>query len=298
MIDSDSFLSIFAGTYTAFETDAEGRFKYCFMAIGSSIEGWKHCRPNISVDGTFLKCKFVGTLLTASTTDGNNQIFPLAFSIVDSENDASWKWFFENIKNSFGDRENLVIVSDRHLSIPKAVLSIFPNVEYCICMQHLLGNLKLSYKDSLIDKIYKTCARAYTVDEFEFNMRLMESIYPTIRGYLSNVGFEKWARAYSRRRRYRMMTTNNSESINARLKESRDLPVAALLDSIRDTLQKWFYQRSKAASKMKSILTTWAETELRKEHDKSRSFTVRIFFIIFMASFLVHNLLINRQIVT
>jgi len=42
------------------------------MAIGASIEGWKHCRPNISVDGTFLKCKYVGTLLMASTTEGND----------------------------------------------------------------------------------------------------------------------------------------------------------------------------------------------------------------------------------
>ena len=43
----------------------------------------------LSVDGAFLKCKFGGILLTASSQDGNNQIFPLAFAIVDSKNDAS-----------------------------------------------------------------------------------------------------------------------------------------------------------------------------------------------------------------
>jgi len=68
--------------------------------------------------------------------------------------------------------------------------------------------MKLTYKNSLIDSIFLRCAKAYTIDKFEFYMKWMESIYPTIREYLSKVGFEKWARAYSKRRRYNMLTTN------------------------------------------------------------------------------------------
>ncbi|TYK02872.1 protein FAR1-RELATED SEQUENCE 4 [Cucumis melo var. makuwa] len=78
------------GTCTALEMDDSGHFKFCFMAFGASIEGWKYCKPIIYVDGKFLKCKFGGILLTASSQDGNNQIFPLAFTIVDSKNDVSW----------------------------------------------------------------------------------------------------------------------------------------------------------------------------------------------------------------
>ena len=83
------FSCIFAGTYTSLEMDENGHFKFCFMVVGASIIGWKYCRPTISVDGTFLKCKFVSTLLAASTVDANNQIFPPAFAILDSENDTS-----------------------------------------------------------------------------------------------------------------------------------------------------------------------------------------------------------------
>ena len=71
-----------------------------------------------------------------------------------------------------------------------------------------------------------------------------------------------------------MMTTNISESLNAVLKESRDLPVAALLDSIRQILQNWFYDRRKVACCMRTVLTSWAEGELRIQHQNSRSFTV------------------------
>ncbi|XP_038891569.1 uncharacterized protein LOC120080959 [Benincasa hispida] len=262
------------GTFTAYEADINGHFKYCYMAIGALIEGWKHCRPNISVDGTFLKCKYARTLLTPSTIDGNNQIFSIAFSIVDSENDASWRWFFENLKKSFGEREGLVIISDRHFNISKGVMNVFPNVEYCVCLRHLLQNMKLIYKDSLIDDIYYSCAKAYTIDKFEFYMKWMESIYPTIREYLSKVGFEKWACAHSRRRRYNMMTTNIFECLNNILKEPREFPVASLLDYIGEILQNWFYEKSQSALFVKIVLTSWAESELREQHNQSRSFKV------------------------
>ena len=140
------FCSLFVGSFTAYEIDPNGHFKYCFMAIASSIEVWRYCRPNIAVDGTFLKCKYGGTLLTATTMDGNSKIFPLAFSIVDSENDASWKWFFEQLKLSFGDREGLVIISDRHISIPKGVLDVFPTVQYCVCVEYLLKSVSCHLK--------------------------------------------------------------------------------------------------------------------------------------------------------
>ncbi|KAA0052241.1 protein FAR1-RELATED SEQUENCE 3-like [Cucumis melo var. makuwa] len=52
------------------------------MALSAFISGWQHCRPVNSIDGTSLKNKYRGTLLSASTPDANDQIFPLAFCVV------------------------------------------------------------------------------------------------------------------------------------------------------------------------------------------------------------------------
>ncbi|XP_062103454.1 uncharacterized protein LOC133814523 [Humulus lupulus] len=71
-------------TITRVYKDEENRFKYMFIAFGASLDGWKHCRPVIVVDGTFLKMKCGCTLYAACVKDGNNQIFPLAFGIGDS----------------------------------------------------------------------------------------------------------------------------------------------------------------------------------------------------------------------
>lgn len=84
------------GMVTELEIDSQSRFNYCFMALGTSIRGWKHWRPVIVVDGTYLNGHYSGTLFTACTQDASNSIFVLAFGIGDNENDKSWRWFFEN----------------------------------------------------------------------------------------------------------------------------------------------------------------------------------------------------------
>lgn len=59
------------------------RFKYLFVALDASIKGYEYMRKVVVVDGTHLKGKYGGCLITTSTQHGNYQIFPLAFAIVD-----------------------------------------------------------------------------------------------------------------------------------------------------------------------------------------------------------------------
>ena len=92
------------GTRNFFEVDDTNHFKYYFMVIGSSLRGFSSfIRPIIAVDGTFLKEKDKGTMFTATCKDGNNHIYPLAFSVDDSENDTSWLWFFTKLRESIGE---------------------------------------------------------------------------------------------------------------------------------------------------------------------------------------------------
>ena len=65
-------------------------FDRVFWAFGTSIEGFQHCRPMISIAGTFLYGKYRGKLPIASRWDGDNRLFPIAFAIVEEETDDSW----------------------------------------------------------------------------------------------------------------------------------------------------------------------------------------------------------------
>lgn len=116
------------GTLAALHTESteqgEVRFKYMFLAFGASIQGYESMRKVVVVDGTHLKGRYAGCLLTASAQDGNYQIFPFAFAVVDSENDTSWEWFFCQLKGFVQNEIVLVIVSDRHPSINKAISKV------------------------------------------------------------------------------------------------------------------------------------------------------------------------------
>ena len=49
----------------------------------------------MGLDGCFLKGEFGGQLLSEVGKDGNNQMFPFAYVVVESENYSSWKWFVD-----------------------------------------------------------------------------------------------------------------------------------------------------------------------------------------------------------
>lgn len=109
------------GTIAEVHTESTGgiddRFKYMFLALAASIAGFKYMRRVIVVDGTHLKGKYAGCLLTASAQDGNYQVFPLAVAVVDGENDKAWEWFFNKLTQFIPNEEDVVFVSDRHPSI-------------------------------------------------------------------------------------------------------------------------------------------------------------------------------------
>ncbi|XP_069147055.1 uncharacterized protein [Solanum lycopersicum] len=59
--------------------------------------------------------------------DPGGHILPLAYVITDFENDASWSWFFEQFKESYGVRQNMCFMSDRNESIWKGTATVIPS---------------------------------------------------------------------------------------------------------------------------------------------------------------------------
>ncbi|GMN68598.1 hypothetical protein TIFTF001_037654 [Ficus carica] len=122
------------------ETDSANCLQCFYMCLAASKHGWPYCRPVIVVDGS-------ASSKHACGHDANGCIFPLAFGIVLSESNESWKWFFEKLRDSIGTRESLAIVADRHKGIEFAANLVYPDAAFGICVQHLASNLKTKYKD-------------------------------------------------------------------------------------------------------------------------------------------------------
>ncbi|XP_052300367.1 uncharacterized protein LOC112498962 [Citrus sinensis] len=230
------------GARTFLEIDNINHFKYFFMAIGSSFRGFSSSiRPVIAVDGTFFKGKYKGTMFIAICKDGNNQIYPLAFGVGDSENDASWLWFFTKLRESIGEVENLVFISDRHPSIKKSVSTVFPNATYGVCTYHLKQNLRTHFKDVDVGGIFEAALKVYRLTHFTYYMNEIYKVSEAVGKYLEEAGIDKWACSHFDGRRYSIMNTNIAECMNGILKSDRLLPIHKLMDGIIDKLREWFY---------------------------------------------------------
>ncbi|XP_062119220.1 uncharacterized protein LOC133832967 [Humulus lupulus] len=164
------------GSYIELKADEDGNCRKSRLTV--SIKGWNYCVPVVIVDGNFLKSVYGWTLLVAATQDAEGRIFPLAFCVVDSENDDSWEWFFENFKKAYAVRECMSIVSDRHESIIKTTNTVYPEVPHGACTFHLLKNMKSKFKKN--SKKFKdtffAAGNAYTVKKFEYHMRELDRI--------------------------------------------------------------------------------------------------------------------------
>ena len=173
-----------------------GRFKYCYFAFGALVHGFRFCRPVICVDGSFLKSKFGGQLLVAVALDANSQLFPIAFAIVDSENNSSWTYFMQKLRETIGSVPELAIVSDRHASIANALRLVFPDAHHGACYHHITMNVVAKFKTDACHKEIHAAAYAYRKSEFLRCFANIRTMNPAIAGYLEGIGIEKWARSH------------------------------------------------------------------------------------------------------
>lgn len=71
--------------------------------------------------------------------DGNNQLFPIAYAVVESENTDNWIWFTEllSVDLNLGDGRGYTIISDQQKGLDKSLKELLPNVEHRFCARHL-----------------------------------------------------------------------------------------------------------------------------------------------------------------
>jgi hypothetical protein len=72
------------------------RFYVCFDACKRGF--LSGCREVIGVDGCFFKGACNGELLCALGRDANNQIYPIAWAVVEKETEDSWLWFLGHLQ--------------------------------------------------------------------------------------------------------------------------------------------------------------------------------------------------------
>ncbi|XP_021761743.1 uncharacterized protein LOC110726568 [Chenopodium quinoa] len=208
--------------------DQSFKFKSCFISFSAQVKGFLGgCRPIIGIDRAHLSGYYKGMMLTAVSIDGNNEIFVLAYGIVDTESIDSWTYFFRNLRCLFAQygsqKDDWTFISDR--------------MRLCLrCSQeqpreYVYSNCKTAgWSGTTFHKLFWIAANAYNEYVFGKAMSKIKEYDAATFDYLTNVE-EQWSvHMFDRTVCCDHNITNFVESFNAITKSNKDMPVLTLLE--------------------------------------------------------------------
>ena len=88
----------------------DGVFRRAFWTFDQCIRAFHHCRPVVSIDGTFMTGKYRGSLLTAMDMTQVIVYCVFAFALVLGENQDNWEWFMKHVRNRVFSRSREVCI--------------------------------------------------------------------------------------------------------------------------------------------------------------------------------------------
>ncbi|XP_071938879.1 uncharacterized protein [Coffea arabica] len=257
----------------------DNSFQRLFISFQASIYGFLNaCRPLIGLDRTVLKSKYLGTMLFATSFDGDGALFPLAFGVVDEENDDNWMWFLAELHNLLEtNTENmprLTILSDRQKSIADAVDANFPTAFHGFCLRHLSESFRKEFNNTVLVNLLWEAANALTLVEFENRINDIEEISQEAGYWIQRVPPRLWATAHFEGTRFGHLTANIAESLNSWILEASALPLIQMMECVRRQLMTWFNERREASMEWTSVLVPSAERRVSEAIERARTYQV------------------------
>jgi transposase-like protein len=232
-------------SHTHLEIDSRtNRFVRVFICPHQSRGYWLHLRRFIAADGTFLKGRFIQQLFLAVGIDANGNTLILAWAVVESENEDSWRYFFHHLIIAIPEisEEPTVFISDRDKGLGAADDELGENIIRAICAQHLKDNFTIKFSRTL-KPLFWRIARGNSVARFNAIIEELRVVNPLAAQHLLNAQPEMWARAHFQGTQFGHDTSNVVESINKVLLIDRELPIVSLLNSLWNRIMDQRFKR-------------------------------------------------------
>ncbi|KAL4360255.1 hypothetical protein AHAS_Ahas08G0159100 [Arachis hypogaea] len=146
-------------------------FHRIFWTFPPCVETFKYCKPLIFIDDIRLYGKYRDTLLMVIAQDGNANILPIEFAVVEGEMKEAWSFFLLYLQQHVTPQSNILVISDRHKSI-NVVLNIEenlwkpPHAFQAFCIRHIVANFMTHFKNKDLKKVLFDLSRTtFTVED-------------------------------------------------------------------------------------------------------------------------------------
>lgn len=251
-----------------FTAGSDSRFQRFFISFYASLHGFLNgCLPVICLGGIQLKSKYLGTLLSVTSFDADGGVFPLAFGVVDEENDDSWMWFLLELRKALDMSTEkippLTFLSDGQKSIADAVTRKFPSSCHAICMQYLSETISKEFKNSRLVQLLWKAAYSTSTMGFKEKMAEIEEVSSDAATWLQQYPPSRWALLHFNGTRYGHFSSNINE-FNKWILEARELPIIQVIKRIHCKLTEEFELRRSRSSTWSSTLAPSAEKRIEE----------------------------------
>ncbi|XP_057720335.1 uncharacterized protein LOC130934823 [Arachis stenosperma] len=215
-----------------------------FWSFNPYIRAFRHCKPLVQIDGTHLYRKYKGTPLVAVAQDGNQNIVPIAFALVEGETADAWHFFLRNL------------------------------------LIHIGSNFLRAFKVPHLQKLVVNIGYSRTVEEYNINYKGLEERGEAYARWCDAIGLRHWVLAFDEGHRWGHMTTNLVECINSVLKGARNLPVLALVRAIYYKLNELFTRKSAETHERKRagyMYSAFAQQRIEASMQQAGNIVVHLF---------------------
>ncbi|XP_073126653.1 uncharacterized protein [Henckelia pumila] len=261
------------------EDDVSPRFQRLYVCFSACKEGFKEgCRPAVGVDGCFLKSNNGGQLLSAVGLDPNNNIFPIAYAMVERETKDSWIWFLQLLDNDivFEDQHAWTFMSDNKKGLVPAFEQLFPNAENRFCVRHLHSNMKHDgFRGVAIKNALWAAARATRVEVFNKRMEQLKKIDENAYKWLAKKPEHHWSKSYfSTVPKYDILLNNMCECFNSFILDAREKPIIPMFKAIRNLLMVRFQKNRAKAEKWNGVICPKIKAVLSKYYLEASGYSL------------------------
>ncbi|XP_047310588.1 uncharacterized protein LOC124914143 [Impatiens glandulifera] len=269
------------GSIAALAIRENSSFLGVFVSFHALISGFQlGCRPLIFIDSIPLRSKYQGVLIVASAPDGDDGIFPVAFSVVDVESEENWLWFIMELKSALSTSHPITFVADFRRGLREAINQMFDNGQHGFCIRHLVDKLNEDIKDlphetrSIVNQYIFSAAYTPTVDTFRQYIEKIESVSPEVYNWVVQSEVHHWANAFFTGARYNHLTCDFGRIIYSWVADAHEFPITQLLDVLINKTMELVYTRRADSSKWITKLTPSMEEKLKCEISKISSLQV------------------------
>ncbi|XP_060972362.1 uncharacterized protein LOC115716177 [Cannabis sativa] len=208
------------------------------------------CRPFFGLDGCHLKGPYKGILLAAVGLDANLHFYPIAYAIVEAQNNSSWKWFLDFLRNEIG-----ILIEANHGGLIEVVTNI-PGAGHRFCCFHLENNMVKKFGTSHLQGLFWAAAETANFENFKIIIERIKEFNQEAHDWLSNIDFKHWTMSkFDPNVKVEHLTNNFVESFNDWIEDHRYKAPIELLEGIRMQQTAMMYAREVTADRWEHKLT-------------------------------------------